>query len=167
METIRRSYRGFCRAEELVVGAMIVALMVLIFAAAVGRFTGSPLNWANDIAMLLFAWLTFLGADVALKRSDFMRVEIIVKRFPDVARRSLETLFSLLSIGFLIIIVTEGIPLALSNSERLFQTLGISYLWATLSAPVGAILISLTIALRTVQTWRRQDPGSTTNEAAF
>lgn len=164
---IRRSYRLLCRAEELVVGTMIVGVTVLIFAAAVGRFAGHPLNWANDIALLLFAWLTFLGADVALKKSDFMRVEIIVKRFPEFIRRSLRTLFSLLTVGFLLVIVAEGVPLALDNAQRLFQTLGISYMWATLSAPVGAALITVTIAVRTVETWHRRDTENTTTNGAF
>jgi TRAP-type C4-dicarboxylate transport system permease small subunit len=141
--------------EEWLVGAFIATVATLVFLSAIARTAGSPINWATDLSLLLFAWLTFLGADVALKHADFIRVDILLNRFPTTVRKGLYYLFNIAAIGLLATIVVQGIPLAIDNSARLFQTLGISYAWATLSAPVGCFLMIVTLTLRMIE--RRKD----------
>lgn len=151
MSTLQKLYRLFCRLEEAFVGLLIVAITLLIFGSALARTAGRPMNFAIDLSLLLFAWLIFIGADVSLRQADFLRVEILLKRFPLALQKALYYIFSIGAIIFLLFIVRYGIPLVLSSSARLFQTLGISYAWATLSAPVGSALMIITIALKLVK----------------
>ena len=123
----------------------------MVFISAIARGLKHPLNWAQDMALLLFAWVVFLGADCALRRADFVRVDMVIRYFPHRLQKFLYYFFYIVSIGFLGILVRFGIPLCIENSKRLFQTLGISYSWATVSAPVGAVLLTITIILRLVK----------------
>jgi TRAP-type C4-dicarboxylate transport system permease small subunit len=156
MDMVRRFYKGFCKTEELLVAGFIAVITFLVFLSAIMRlkFIGRPINWATDVSLLLFAWVVFLGADVALRKADFVRVDMFISKFPDKLQKSLYYLFYLCAIGFLLILVCYGFPLCIENKQRLFQTLGISYSWATVSAPVGGILLIITILIKLVSHWK-------------
>lgn len=152
MKAIEQIYKIFCRLEELIVASFIAIITLLVFLSAVMRlkFIGMPLNWAVDVSLLLFAWVVFLGADLALRRADFVRVDMLISKFPDAVQKALYYIFYFVAIGFLAVIVIYGVPLANENKARLFQTLGISYWWATISAPIGAALLIITILIKLV-----------------
>jgi TRAP-type C4-dicarboxylate transport system permease small subunit len=150
MEPIKKIYRICCKAEEFIVASFVAIIAFLVFISAVARSIKHPLNWAQDVSLLLFAWVVFLGADLALRKADFVRVDMLVCRFPAKVRKLLYYVMYLLSLVFLVIVIRYGIPLSIDNSKRLFQTLGISYSWATISAPVGSMLLSITIVLKLI-----------------
>jgi TRAP-type C4-dicarboxylate transport system permease small subunit len=112
------------------------------------------LNWAQDLSLLLFAWVVFLGADSALRKAEFVRVDMLVMHFPPRIQKFLYYFFYFIIIVFLGILVRYGIPLCFENSKRLFQTLGISYSWATISVPVGSIFLIITIVIKLVKHWQ-------------
>ncbi|MDR1302289.1 MAG: TRAP transporter small permease [Treponema sp.] len=156
MKQIQTVYRWFCKLEELLVSTFIAVITFLVFISAVARSARHPLNWAQDVSLLLFAWVVFLGADLALRKADFVRVDMLVSRFPEKVQKILYYVMYFLAIGFLVILVVYGFPLSASNAKRLFQTLGISYSWATISVPVGSILLTITIVLKLIARWKEK-----------
>src|SRR5699024_9513475 len=151
MQSVKKAYTLFCKVEQSFVAVLIVAITGLIFGSAVARTLGHPLNITTDLALLMFAWVVFIGADVSLQQADFLRVEILLKTFPLKLQKLLYYVFSVAAILVLALIVYLGVPLAMSNAARLFQTLGISYAWATISAPVGCALMIVTIVLKMIR----------------
>ncbi|MDR1232453.1 MAG: TRAP transporter small permease [Spirochaetaceae bacterium] len=156
MKQLQMVYQWFCKLEELLVSSFIAIITFLVFVSAVARTAHHPLNWAQDVSLLLFAWVVFLGADLALRKADFVRVDMLVCRFPVKVQKALYYFMYLLAIGFLVILVVYGFPLSASNAKRLFQTLGISYSWATISVPVGSILLTITIVIKLVTRWKEK-----------
>jgi TRAP-type C4-dicarboxylate transport system permease small subunit len=154
MERIKKFYRVCCKIEEFIVASFVAIITFLVFASAVARSIKHPLNWAQDISLLLFAWVVFLGADLALRKADFVRVDMLVRHFPAKAQKILYYFMYLLALVFLGIVVRHGIPLSIDNSKRLFQTLGISYSWATISAPAGSMFLMITIVLKLIAHWK-------------
>ncbi|MDR0721803.1 MAG: TRAP transporter small permease subunit [Treponema sp.] len=154
MKLIQLVYRWFCKIEELIVSIFVGVITFLVFISAVARSIKHPLNWAQDVSLLLFAWVVFLGADLALRKADFVRVDMLISHFPEKLQKGLYYLMYLLAIGFLGILVVYGFPLSIDNAKRLFQTLGISYSWATISAPIGSILLIITIILKLIAHWK-------------
>ena len=137
--------------------ALILFVTLLVFVSAVMRLINHPINWAQDLALLLFAWIVMLGADVALKRSDFVRVGLLVERFPQSVQKALYYLWYLVTIAFLGVLVRHGIPLALDSQRRMFQMLGISYSWATFSVPIGSFLMITTILVKLAVNWKKKE----------
>jgi len=154
MKLIAAAYRRFCKLEEFIVSFFVAVITFLVFISAVARGIKHPLNWAQDVSLLLFAWVVFLGADMALRKADFVRVDMLVRFFPKKLQKILYYVFYLIAIAFLIILVRFGIPLCFDNAKRLFQTLGISYSWATVSAPVGSACLITTICIKLVKNWK-------------
>ncbi|MDR3325615.1 MAG: TRAP transporter small permease subunit [Spirochaetaceae bacterium] len=167
MKRLVRFYRGFCKAEELAVALCIAAIAFLVFLSALLRLPliNRPLNWAVDMSLLLFAWVVFLGADTALRRADFVRVDMLVRLFPLRLQKILYYGFYILAVAFLVVLIRYGLPLCVSNRKRLFQTLGISYSWATMSAPVGSFLLIITIVLKLIKHRKDAVVGSQGREA--
>jgi len=165
MKILAAIYKWFCQIEEIIVAIFVALITFLVFISALARGIGRPLNWAPDTALLLLAWVVFLGADTALRRTDFIRVDILLRKFPVNVRKFLYYLYYAAIILFLAMLVRYGIPLAIENSRRNFQALNISYSWATISAPIGAICMIITIIIKLVKKWKISDPQSEGTEA--
>jgi TRAP-type C4-dicarboxylate transport system permease small subunit len=70
--------RGFERALEWIVIALMVALAVEVTAGVVFRYTGHALVWYDEVASILLAWVTYYGAALgALKRAHIGVPELV------------------------------------------------------------------------------------------
>jgi TRAP-type C4-dicarboxylate transport system permease small subunit len=80
--------------------ALDLALMVLlVFSNVVGRYGfGSGFAGGEEVARLLFVWLVFLGAILALRRRAHLGVELVQARLPRWARRGCAVLTHLLTL---------------------------------------------------------------------
>ena len=103
------------------------------------------MSWSVDTAQLTFAWVCFIGADLALARNRHMGVDMLLVKCPERMQLSIMLFNSILMLAFLLFVAVYGIDLCIINRQRSFQTLPISYSFATASAPVGAILMILTL----------------------
>lgn len=140
--------RALEKAEEVLGSLLFAAMAFLVFAGALGRTLGAPLIWAIDLAQLFFAWAAVLGADVALKRNQHIEIDILVRRFPAAARRTLAFVWLVAIAVFLAALVWLGTQLTLLNLERELGDAGISYGWVTAAIPTGALLLLITVLTR-------------------
>ena len=64
---------------EIPAALLVVAEIVMLFAGVVARYgLHSPLIWSDELASILFLWLAMLGAVIALRRAEHMRMTAIV-----------------------------------------------------------------------------------------
>ncbi len=145
-------YRKFCVFEMWLAATLLMAISTLVFVSAIARTLRHPLNWAVDISMLLFAWLVFLGGDIVIRETTLISVDLFQKLLHPALRKTLQIVFYLMMILFLVILVRYGIPLLISNWKRQFQTLALSYSWCTLAVPVGSVLMIISTCIRLRQT---------------
>jgi len=132
---MKKIYQVYCKIEEVLVGTAFVSIVVLIFSAAFFRQFDRPIVWADDIAKFLFSWTAFLGADVAMRYSRLVGVDILVRKLPR-------------KIAF----VYYGTLLSIESVDRSFQTLSnVSYSIVTASLPVSSLLMILTASLKIVK----------------
>jgi len=165
MKILAAIYHGFCKVEEIIVAVFVAAITFLIFISALARGAGYPINWAPDTSMLLLSWVVFLGADTALRRADFIRVDVLFLRFPLKVQKFLYYLYYCVIILFLLLMVRFGTTLAMENTKRNFQALIISYSWATISVPIGSILMVITIMLKLIRRRKEKEIKSEGKEA--
>ncbi len=78
------------------------------FFSALARTVGIPINWAQDIALLAFAWLTFIGADIVAKTGNLIRIDMLEKWLPKTIRKGLALIFDVAMILFLLILIVYG-----------------------------------------------------------
>ena len=133
------------KVETFIVCFGLMLLIVTVFAAAVLRFFGIDMSISTDLAQLTFAWVSFIGADLALRQSRHMGVDMLVNRFPLPVQNAICLFNYILILFFLIFSVRYGIDLCIVNAARKYNTLYISYSYATASCPIGCGLMCLTV----------------------
>lgn len=133
------------KVEEVLAGGMLIMISVLVFLSAIARTIGMPINWAQDISLLAFGWLTFIGADIICKSGNLIRIDMISNKLPKPIQKLLTIVFDVCMLLFLLILVVYGFLLVSQSWNRTFNTLKMSYAWCTLAVPVGAALMFPTI----------------------
>ncbi|MGE4454396.1 MAG: TRAP transporter small permease [Sphaerochaeta sp.] len=133
------------KIEELFVSIGLSVLILLVFLAAVLRFFGIDMSWSTDLAQLTFAWVCFIGADLALSLNKHMGVDMLVEIFSERKQLVIRLVNSILILVFLVFVFIYGVNLCIINRQRSFQTLPISYSFATASAPFGSALMTITV----------------------
>lgn len=131
---------------EFTVGTiMLISIVVLVFLSAFLRLVGHPLVWSVDASQLMFVWISMFGADLALKKRSHMGVDLLVRKFPISIQKSISLATYILCSAFVIFMAYWGIRLCILNYLRQYQTLKISYSFATAAVPSVAIFMMLTI----------------------
>lgn len=139
------------KVEKVFTASLLATISLLVFVAAVLRKFGYPLNWAQDISLLCFAWLTFIGADLLMRVDNLIVIDIIYNRLSGRAQKILSIIFDIGMMYFLIVLVWFGFPLVMQSWSRLFNTLKLSYAWCTLCVPVGSLLMLSTVTKKLIK----------------
>lgn len=138
-------YEKFCNAEIVICMILFCIIVSLVFVSAVLRKLSTPIQWSMDISQLCFAWLAFLGGDVALRNGALVGVALVTKKFSKNVQKLIKLICYLLMMVLLIIFIKNGFSLAIQSVDRAFQTLPISYSWVTLSLPVSSVFMFFSI----------------------
>ena len=142
---IRKGYNLLCKIELVVAAILFLIIVSLVFISAITRKMGVPIQWTMDVTQLLFAWLSFLSGDIALRNGVLPGLDMVVLKMPKKVQVVLKYVVRVLMLALLVFFVHFGFKLAFSNLKRTFQTLGISYSWVTISLPVCSILMILSL----------------------
>ncbi len=148
---IQKGTHMVLKAESFVAGFLLCMISTLVFISAVARTVGHPINWAQDISLLAFAWLTFIGADIVAKTGNLIRIDMLEKHFPKPVRKLLTLVFDVAMLLFLLILIVYGFMLVSQSWYRSFNTLKLSYAWCTLAVPMGSALLLVSIGEKLVR----------------
>jgi TRAP-type C4-dicarboxylate transport system permease small subunit len=106
------------RAVDTAVAILIVTEVLVLFAGVVARYLlRSPLVWSDELASILFLWLAMLGAVVAFRRSEHMRMTTFVAMAPPIVRSFLQHTALSISFVFLLLLAIPSIEYARRSSS--------------------------------------------------
>ena len=141
---MKKIFKAACTVEEYICAALLSIIVFLSFITAVARCINHPISWTIEVSQLLLAWLAFIGADMAFRADKIMGVDILTRKLPVKVQTAIKLVMNLLMLGLLIIFIKYGYKLCMSNLKRSFQTVGVSYAWATASLPVSSVFMAIT-----------------------
>jgi len=148
--------KAFDSLIEVVCAALMVALAVIVFIQVFNRFIlQTPLAWSEDLAMLLYQWVVFVGAALGVKRMRHFGIELVVRQFPEAWRHRIELLTPLVMLVVAVVMMVQGYALLGLNMNRTYSTMNLSYTWAFLPIPLGGVLIIIYLIQMEVQRWRQ------------
>jgi tripartite ATP-independent transporter DctM subunit len=115
-----------------------------------------PLVWSDELASILFLWLSMLGAVLALRRGDHMRMTGLVNRVGPRVQALLEAFALAASLALLIMIISPAIDHAQDESFIVTPALEISSAWraSALPAGVGLMIVAALFRLAKLPDWR-------------
>ncbi|MGC3964964.1 MAG: TRAP transporter small permease [Rhodocyclaceae bacterium] len=72
---------------ELLMALALTVLLMAVFSNSVLRYVGVGIPAAEEVARLMFVWITFLGAILALRRHALLGIELVQAMLPRSVRR--------------------------------------------------------------------------------
>ncbi len=82
---------------------------MILFAGVVSRYVfNKPLTWSDELASVLFLWLAMLGAVIALRRGEHMRLTTFVNLLRPQWRAWVDTVSALIVIVFVLLILSPS-----------------------------------------------------------
>jgi tripartite ATP-independent transporter DctM subunit len=136
--------RGLNAAIDTIAALLLLAEIAIMGSSVVARYVfDSPLVWSDELAGILFIWLAMLGAIIALRRGEHMRMTGIVNRVGPATRALLEALAVTASLAFLLMILSPAIDYAQDEIPIVTPALQISDAWRAAALPCGIALMLL------------------------
>jgi tripartite ATP-independent transporter DctM subunit len=137
------------RLVEIPAALLVVAEIVILFAGVVARYgLRAPLIWSDELASILFLWLAMLGAAVAFRRSEHMRMTAIVASAGPAMRAYLDVVATCAALAFLLMIAWPSYQYAYEESFITTPALQIANSWRAAALPAGIGLMALFALLR-------------------
>jgi C4-dicarboxylate transporter DctQ subunit len=136
------------RFVNLALAACLGVMTCIVLANIICRsILNISLDWSGEMASFLFAWLTFVGVYQGFRNRSYIAIDTLVVLLPQRTRRALAQVVDLGCLGLLLIIIWQGVNLALMTWGLEYPAMQISrgYLYASL--PVGGALMALAIII--------------------
>ncbi len=134
---------------EIVAGVLVAAEIVILFSGVVARYVfNAPLVWSDELASILFLWLAMLGAVVAFRSDEHMRMTACVGMLSAQPRAMLDMFATGAALAFLLLIAWPACNYALEEVSITTPALQIANVWRAAALPVGTVLMALFAVLR-------------------
>jgi tripartite ATP-independent transporter DctM subunit len=134
---------------EIPAAILVVAEVVILFAGVIARYVlHQPLIWSDELASMLFLWLAMLGAAVAFRRAEHMRMTAVIGSATPAVRFYLDAVATCAALAFLVMIIHPSYEYAYEESFITTPALQISNTWRAAALPVGIGLMAIFALLR-------------------
>jgi tripartite ATP-independent transporter DctM subunit len=147
---------------ECLAGLVVAVEVGVLSVGVVARYVfHNPIVWTDELAQILFVWLSMLGSAIALHRGQHMRMTALVDRFSRTTRANCELLALLVSVTLMLFVVVPAFEYAHEESFVITPALEISGSIRAAALPVGfGLMIVLALARLSSFTSFRQVAGS-------
>jgi tripartite ATP-independent transporter DctM subunit len=136
-------------AVEIVAAALLAAEIAILLGGVVARYVfDRPLVWSDELASILFLWLAMLGAVIAFRRDEHMRMTACVELSPRPARAMLDSFATSAALAFLLLVAWPACQYALEQIPITTPALQITDAWRAAALPTGISLMALFAVLR-------------------
>ncbi|MFO8063682.1 MAG: TRAP transporter small permease [Spirochaetia bacterium] len=137
---------------------MIVGMTLLIGLLVFMRYVmGSGIRWANEFALVLQVWFTFIAMALGVRKGLHISINIMPQGLSGRVNWVLSRLHALAIIGVGVVMVVYGEQLVVSTMRSVLPALGLRSGYLYLALPVGGALIVLESILNLFGIDRKDD----------
>ena len=105
-----RADRGLTGLLRSLVGAMMLAAIVINFANVIARYILlRPFPWAEESMQFLDVWMVMLGAAVITRNGEHLRMDALYHFAPAALRRVLDAFSALLAVAISLYVVVQSV----------------------------------------------------------
>src|SRR6516164_2551269 len=123
---------------EIGAAGLVVAEIAILFGGVISRYVfDRPLVWSDELASTLFLWLAMLGAVIAFRRDEHMRMTACVGLLSPRWRAALDTFAGGAALAFLLLIAWPTYQYATYQLPITTPALEITDTWRAAAMPAG------------------------------
>lgn len=147
---------------DLIVAALALAVLVAVtFTNVFMRYLfAKPLIWAEEVQLLCFLWMTFMGAGAAFRYGSHVAIEVVVDNLPHSLKRVIEIIdyiLVVLILGYVCYLGMSMMPLMLKIGKH-SNILHIPFWLINVVMPIGcAVMILCTTSAHYQKFFRKKD----------
>jgi TRAP-type C4-dicarboxylate transport system permease small subunit len=119
-------------------------MVVLLFLQVATRYIfRGHLLWAGEMAVWLFAWITYIGSVLLYVRKKHIVVDILSNILSDKIRTIVDMISSIIVLIFLTLLFYHSIPVVISYAKQQATSIAISkvFLFSSLTISCGLMII--------------------------
>jgi len=125
-------------------GLLFMSIFAVNVAEIICRsFFNYSLLWVSDFSVICAVWMICLAMSVALYRKEHLVVEFLTNSMPQIAKRILSIVLSLVTLAFLLMIFYTGLKTTATKKELIFPSLQWSLVWSYSALPVFSLLSTI------------------------
>jgi len=152
MSVLRKLDALLLRAEEAVIGILLIVASFILFANVVARYGfNDSFPWAEEATRYAIVWMVFIGSSLAASKGAHISVDVLMRLLgKSQAGKALIVGVDLLCVLFSVCLVFFGWDLVAQAREFGQVTASLQApLWAVqLAMPVGGVLMALRFTQR-------------------
>lgn len=138
------TFSEWCRRNPLELGAIFLCavLTTVVLVQVLFRYAlHFSLDWAEELAMVIFQWVAFVGAGLAVRHGFHFHLDILTTRFPGFLRRATDFMASIAVLVVAYIMVHVGIMMMSAVKFITMPVMHFSKAYVFLAIPVGGALM--------------------------
>lgn len=141
------------RFEEIFIFLGFLTFIILINLQVINRYLlpfleiANITTWTEEMSRYVFIWISYLGASLAIKKRESIRVDVFTSRLPQGVQRALEVANSLFILYFGYILIRYAYDLISTQivNNQLSPALQIPLAIPYAAVPIGFLIISIRI----------------------
>ncbi|MCM0018360.1 MAG: TRAP transporter small permease [Tagaea sp.] len=150
-----RFVNGLDRVVKGLLAMMMAAASLAILAQVFFRYVMSaPISWAEEFAVLVFAWIIFLGAAYVQRNDSHLSIDSLRRLAGVRVRIALDLLRLGVIVLSAVVLIWQGVALALRTWPLLYPAMGVSRSLLYISAPVCFAVGLVYVAADLCRRWR-------------
>ena len=131
--------------SEIPATLILVVEIIVLLAGVIARYVfATPLEWTDELATALALWLAMLGSVIALRKSEHMRLTVLVELLPIHIRPWVQTLALGFVVAFLLMLIKPAYEHFDNQWPVITPALEIHDGYRVIAILIGSVLMLLT-----------------------
>jgi TRAP-type C4-dicarboxylate transport system permease small subunit len=162
-----RAIRVLDAGLDLLLCVVLAAMAGLVFVNVFCRFVLQfSLSWADELAMVLLVWLTFLGAGAAMRDRMHYAFDYLVRALPPRGRRAVKAGGHLLGLAMTLLLFYWSGRVVFLITDWVMPATGMPRSWVYAACPVGCVFLLFYQARNLIADWRAPEERAATADGA-
>lgn len=129
---------------EIAIGICGIGILIsMLFAIIPRTFLGFSYAWPEELSRYFMIWVAFIGASVAMKRSELVSFEFFISMFRGKSKYVVNLVIRAITIYFLIVFIRVGTQMLPSYMKSRAIGLPITLFWPALGLYIGGIFMTI------------------------
>ncbi|ALA52963.1 TRAP transporter small permease [Shouchella clausii] len=120
---------------------LFTALLAVVVIQILGRYLPYNAIWTEELSRYLFVYAITTAAPLALRKNEFIRVDMVLAPLKEKTKRLYESIILGLVFAFSVVLFVEGIRFYQLGLDFIAPTMGFSMSYVYAAVPLLAFLI--------------------------
>ncbi|GLO64517.1 MULTISPECIES: TRAP transporter small permease [Oceanobacillus] len=120
---------------------LFAALLLVVIIQILSRYFPYDFIWTEELSRYLFVYSIVIAAPLALRKQEFIKVDMLIEFLPKHVRRIYESVIAVLILLFSVVLFIYGFNLVTLGIDFYAPTLGFSMAYTYAAIPLLAVLL--------------------------